>query len=435
MLRCSGDELRDIGGLDELYVAIKQGYYTADEVQTIKYERRKAIARAKYQARKAHTPLLQCTGAQLLAFGKIKALNTELARGSYSSKEIETIKHGRRTAKRKRECQLNARKTPSLPTPQTLASSAVELTLLEGEHQLGDPDGLRPAAEPSKRRRLFSEWPLEPTKQKLAASKILTAIDVAGQKKLVGHGCKVVHADGANETKLSGNIVAYDPVHDLHEIEYEGGQTEWLSSHSDYVEILPGPPTLFEVECIEERKMEHGTMYYKVRWLGYDERTWQIAEDIPTSVISDFEKARKETVAPRTRPKLQPATAATRATPCPPLVSSSPQLKSVSDAPGTEPEPEPEPATTVAAAMDTGTDTDTAAAVPTAPTAQVAAMATAMTAMAANIASAASPAVTPTPTAGPVAAKAAVAAATAAAAAAEEADWVACAANNSTSEQ
>ena len=109
------------------------------------------------------------------------------------------------------------------------------------------------------------------------------------------------------------------------------------------------------------------------------------------------------------------------------FVSSPPQLKSLTEAPGNEPEPAP----AVAAAADASTGTDTAAAPTAAPAqaTQAAAMTTATTAMASNTASAeslaASPTPTPTPTSpgagtssGLVAAKAAVAAATAAAAAA-----------------
>ena len=138
-------------------------------------------------------------------------------------------------------------------------------------------------------------------------SETLVAVDVVEQHRLVGHACKVIYADGV---KYSGNIVAYDPVEDLHEIEYEDGAAEWTRVPSDDIEIME--QTLFEVERIEGRKTDHGTVYYKVRWIGFDERTWQIAEDIPVSMISAFEKAR---CAPQT--KLKPDTAAARATPGP----------------------------------------------------------------------------------------------------------------------
>ena len=48
---------------------------------------------------------------------------------------------------------------------------------------------------------------------------------------------------------------------------------------------------LFEIERIEERQPFDGVVYYCVKWAGYEERTWQIAEDIPTEMLSDFDEA------------------------------------------------------------------------------------------------------------------------------------------------
>ena len=52
------------------------------------------------------------------------------------------------------------------------------------------------------------------------------------------------------------------------------------------------------VECLLGSFVKKGTRYFKVKWKGYKDRTWEPADNIPDSLIADY-YARKGKKSPK----------------------------------------------------------------------------------------------------------------------------------------
>eukprot|EP00048_Salpingoeca_helianthica_P017967 m.239972 g.239972 ORF g.239972 m.239972 type:complete len:129 (+) comp22946_c0_seq1:58-444(+) len=48
------------------------------------------------------------------------------------------------------------------------------------------------------------------------------------------------------------------------------------------------PPATYFVDRLLARRVSHGVVQYRVKWLGYLEQTWEPEENIPADVVAEF---------------------------------------------------------------------------------------------------------------------------------------------------
>jgi len=93
------------------------------------------------------------------------------------------------------------------------------------------------------------------------------------------------------EKWYTGVVVQYDPIKNLYKIQYDDGDFQWEEDEA-IVPIDHG--SLYVVDKLLDKKTSRKRSYYLVKWVGFEETTWEPAVALEKCWIKEFEALRKK---------------------------------------------------------------------------------------------------------------------------------------------
>ena len=118
-------------------------------------------------------------------------------------------------------------------------------------------------------------------------------------KVLLANVTSSIHINEGGSIILKEDLRGYEPYHEELDVQSRIPQTV----HFDCSESEDTDP--YHVERIVKKRFRNGQYEYQVKWCGYseNENTWELPNNIPSSMLSAFEKAQSVPSATNSRPR------------------------------------------------------------------------------------------------------------------------------------